>query len=99
LAANDCVLPVNNTSWNVGAFNNDGTISDPHPTPWVFQNNGTASAAGYWTATWQRDACDKVHVVLTHNSGAKDIFDVLFVTSNRLVAVKGDSLYRFGKKR
>ena len=99
LAANDCVLPVNNTAWEVGAFSNDGTIAGSHPVPWVFQNDGTVSAAGHWTATWQRGACDKVHVVLTTKNGAKDIFDVLFVTSSRLVAVKGDSLYRFGKKR
>ncbi|MDM8558935.1 hypothetical protein [Candidatus Parabeggiatoa sp. HSG14] len=99
LAADDCVLPVNNTSWDVGAFNNNGTISGSHHVPWIFQSNGTVSAAGHWTAIWQRGACDKVHVVLITNNGTKDIFDVLFVTSSRLVAVKGDSLYRFGKKR
>jgi hypothetical protein len=99
LAADDCVLPVNNTSWDVGTFNNNGTMGSPHSVPWVFQSNGTVSASGQWTATWQRGACDKIHVVLTTRSGAKDIFDILFVTSSRLVAVKADNLYRFGKKR
>jgi hypothetical protein len=99
LAADNCVLPVNNTAWDVGAFNNNGTISSPHSVPWVFKSDGTVSAAGHWTATWQRGACDKVHVVLTTNNGATDIFDVVFVTSTRLIAVKGDNLYRFGKKR
>jgi len=93
LATDECVLPVNNTAWDVGAFDNNGIVSAPHHVPWVFKRDGTVSAAGYWSMTWQRAACDKVHVV------GFDTFDVYFVTSTRLIAVKGDILYRFGKKR
>ncbi len=99
LAADDCVLPVNNTSWDAATFNNHGAIGSYHPVPWVFQSNGTASAAGHWTAKWQKGACDIIHMQLTRHNGAKDIFDVFFVTSSRFVAVKGDNLHRFGKKK
>ncbi len=100
-AADNCVLPDDNTAWGVGTFDNNGNTGAAASTPWVFKNDGTLSAAGSssWTATWTRNACDKVHVVLTTSSGATDIFDVIFVSSSRFVAVKEDNMYRFGKKQ
>jgi hypothetical protein len=98
MAADDCVLPIDGTYWSVASFNNDGAIGSFHPTPWFFTSDGIVSAAGYWLGTWQRIACDKVHIESTHTSGAVDVFDVLFLTSSRFVAVKGNNLYRFGKK-
>lgn len=100
LSTDHCNLSVDNTSWDVSAFEQNGSILGYHPTPWVFQRNGRVSASGYWKATWKMVSCDRIHVDLTMDRGGKkDVFDVVFLTSNRFVAVTNDTLYRFGKKR
>ncbi len=99
LAAPNCVLPIDNTSWDVAALDNNGAIGSYHPTPWVFKNDGQMSAEGYWKGTWYRNACDKIHASITHNSGKEDVFEVIFATSQRFIATKNGNLYRFGKKK
>ena len=106
LAAPDCVLPVNDISWAVAAMDNDGIIGNYHSIPWVFKQDGiedgTVSTQGYWEGMWYRSACDKIQAS-THSidgSGSyNDNFEVVFVTSQRFVAIKNDMLYRFGKKK
>jgi len=97
----ECVLPTDNTAWDAAAFDNNGKVASFHPVPWVFQNDGTASAEGHWTATWKHtpNKCGTIDVVLTTTNGATDIFEVVFVTPTRLIGTKGGNLYRFGKKR
>ena len=99
LAVPNCVLPVNDTSWEVAVMDNDGTIGNYHSTPWVFKADGTMSAEGYWEGTWYRNACDKIRASTHAMDGSRvDNFEVIFVTSQRFVAIKNDILYRFGKK-
>lgn len=98
-AADNCVLPVNNTSWDVTLMDNNGNIAPFHHVPWDFFANGTLRSGDLWKAKWKKAGCDKVHVTLYHRGGGTDVFDVLFVTSQRLIAVKNNRLYRYGKIR
>ncbi|MDY7227887.1 hypothetical protein [Hyalangium rubrum] len=91
---------VNNTWWSVGVLRDATMTKDsPHPTPWVFQLDGTVRAGGFWTGTWvSYPNQNKVWVTIKTSSGATDSFDVTFLTSNWFVATQNDQLYRYGDR-
>jgi hypothetical protein len=91
---------VNNTYWSVGALSDSSmTKATPHPTPWVFQLNGTVRAGNLWTGTWvSYPDQNKVHVTITTSTGATDMFDVTFLTPNWFVATQNNQLYRYGDR-
>ncbi len=93
---------LNGTSWRVGEFveTNSGICTGPaHPVPWTFQKTGTVSAGNLWQGTW-KDTGDRIRVTIKNKDGSTaDAFDVVFLTSNAFVAVKGrNALYRFGTR-
>jgi hypothetical protein len=91
---------VDNTEWDVGAVNDSNfALSTPHPTPWIFEQDGTVSAAGYWTGVWaSAPGSNVLKVVILTNGGGTDIFEVKFLTPTWFVATKNGKLYRVGKR-
>ena len=87
-------FPVNGTSWNVAVFT-DGAVGPFDPIPWVFQGNGTVSASGAWTGSWEQTGDNQVSVATDQG----DKFVVVFVTSDWFVATQNDELYRLGRSR
>ena len=93
---------VDNSSWAVGELN-DGTMvgAAPHAAPWVFQKDGTVSAAGFWKGVWAAAPdSDKLKVtIMMVQGGATDTFEVTFLTPTWFVATKDGKLYRVGKRK
>ncbi|WP_155893961.1 hypothetical protein [Cystobacter fuscus] len=91
---------INNTSWSVGALGDAAMTKDaPHPTPWVFQADGSVRAQGYWVGAWvSYPDQNKLKVTIVTTSGLTDTFEVDFLTSNWFVATKNNQLYRYGKR-
>ncbi|MCD4483408.1 hypothetical protein LQR31_02840 [Chromobacterium vaccinii] len=83
-----------NTQWSVAPFDNNGTISSFHPTPWEF-GNGTMQAQGLWNGEYQHTPSSSNTIKCHLNNG--DMFEVIFVTTTRFIATKNGGLYRFGK--
>ena len=97
--AMDCTLPVDDTSWSVGAFSHDGTITAPHTAPWIFKKDGIVVGPGYWIGKWEKTSCRIVHATTTDVGGNTASFDVFFVTTDRLIVVDNNRLFRFGKRQ
>ncbi|HEX8701985.1 MAG TPA: hypothetical protein VF815_24360, partial [Myxococcaceae bacterium] len=81
----------------------DGTMTGAaaHATPWVFQKDGTVSAAGHWKGVWAAAPdSDKLKVtIIMLQGGASDTFEVTFLTKGWFVATKDGKLYRQGKRK
>ncbi len=87
---------VDDVSWTVAGFEDDQV--GPERSEWVFEAGGTVYSHGTWNGEWIETDQNEVRVTIFHPSGERDGFDVLFITPDRFIAVKGGSLYRYGVK-
>jgi hypothetical protein len=89
------------TRWSVATFDDNGQLGNFHPTPWEFNNlslNGGADFAGGYTLKPGDDDAYICEIIAAGSSDPSDSFEVFFVTSNRFIATKSGTLYRFGKR-
>ena len=92
---------VDNTSWSVAAID-DGTLTrdSSHPTPWIFQKDGTFSAEGYWQGVWvSQPGSNALKVANQDRSGNRGTFEVTFLSPKWFIATQNGKLFRVGQRR
>lgn len=101
-STNAFAVDVAGTSWRVGEFldTSSGICTGPvHPVSWTFHKNGTVNAGDLWQGRWKDTSRERITVTIRRKDGSTDAFDVVFLTSDTFVAVKGkNALYRFGTR-
>lgn len=91
---------VDNTSWSVAAIDDDSLMPDsPHPTPWIFQKDGTLGADGYWQGVWvSLPGSNHLTVANQDRAGNRGTFEVTFLSSKWFIATQNGRLFRVGQR-
>ena len=66
--------------------------------PWVFHKDKHVNAGNLWTGIWSEVGANKVSVAIAPDKGAKDTFEIVFVSPKWFVGIKNGEIYRVGKR-
>jgi len=95
---NDIESVTASSKWLVSDFQDGQRIPGFHSVPWVFEADGTVSAADLWSGNWAKESDDTIRVAIQDNAGNVTRFQVQFIRGLYFIAWQDGKTFRWGKR-